>query len=249
MASSSESRPSGPEKKGWWQQHRFKLLLAVLLVDILIAPVVASIEAPRHPKLGASLVLVALTAMVFVAGFSAAGRGVSRYMALGLGVPTLVLAWLGIFSDQPMLMASTWVFTILFLGLVIVLLVRQVFRERIVTLDVISASLCAYLLIGLGWAAAYGLVEMWEPNSFHLPDDGFSGFLAQDIDASVRRVYFSFVTLLTLGYGDLVPVGSIARLSAVIEAFVGQVFLVVLIARLVALNVGQEMSTPPSSET
>ena len=116
-------------------------------------------------------------------------------------------------------------------------------------MDVINASLCAYLLLGLGWTKCYALIEIWQPDSFRMLEDGIAAFSGQDLDAGVRRVYFSFVTLLTLGYGDVVPVGSIARMSAVMEAFAGQVFLVVLIARLVGIHVGQEMSSPPPSET
>ncbi len=225
------------------------VLLVVLVVNILIAPAVTSIQAPRHPNFGAALMLASFTALVVAAAVATSHGRAARYLALGIGAPALVLAWPGIFSDRSVLIGLSYACNVVFLALVIVLLVRQVFRARTVTLDVISASLCAYLLIGLAWASAYGLIELWQPDSFRMPEDGFPAFVAQHIDSVVRRVYFSFVTLLTLGYGDVVPASSIARLSTVIEAFVGQVFLVVLIARLVGIQVGQEMSTPPSSET
>ena len=238
-----------PENHGLaelWRRQRFTVLLLVLVIDILIAPAVGTIEAPGRPHLGEAVMLLSLTALVFAALLATSERKTTQRAALGIGLVTVVFAWLDLATDQLLVFALGQAFEAVFLALVIVLLVRHVFRERRVTFDIISASLCAYLLLGLAWTTCYSLIEIWQPDSFRMPEDGFAAFSGQDIDASVRRVYFSFVTLLTLGYGDVVPVGSIARMSAVMEAFAGQVFLVVLIARLVGIHVGQAMSTPPS---
>ena len=110
-------------------------------------------------------------------------------------------------------------------------------------MDLIKAALCAYLVIGLMCAAQYAAIEAIWPGSFQLPDDGASfatpGF---NVDEAVLRIYFSFVTLLTLGYGDVYPIGAVARIATVVEAFAGQIVLVVLVARLVGVHVAQSFA-------
>ena len=85
------------------------------------------------------------------------------------------------------------------------------------------------------WAFGYGLVELHEPGSFDLP--AIVGEPAGADRHMASFVYFSFVTLTTLGYGDVTPVGSAARTLALLEALVGQLFLAILVARLVALQI------------
>ena len=99
------------------------------------------------------------------------------------------------------------------------------------------------LILGFLWVSLYSVVESIQPGAFLLPQDGLGAFNEQDQEGDIfsRQLYFSFVTLLTLGYGDLVPVHSVARLLAITEAFVGQVFLVVLVARLVGVHVAQSL--------
>ncbi len=87
-------------------------------------------------------------------------------------------------------------------------------------------GISVYLLLGIIWAALYREMEILSPGSFAGPDDslGFSNF-----------IYFSYVTLTTLGYGDILPVTQKARSLAILEAITGVVFLGTLIARLVSL--------------
>jgi voltage-gated potassium channel Kch len=90
-------------------------------------------------------------------------------------------------------------------------------------------------MIGLIWAGIYAVIEQVSPGAFSAP----LSVVFEDVGITTRTIYFSFVTLLTLGYGDVVPLSATARAFAIIETFVGQVMLVVLIARLVGLHVAQ----------
>ncbi|MGW8266852.1 MAG: potassium channel family protein [Longimicrobiales bacterium] len=114
------------------------------------------------------------------------------------------------------------------------------------TADRLAGAISVYLLLGLLWAMVYGIVAMSAPGSF-----SGTGVLGPD-DAGTARdfIYFSFVTLTTLGYGDILPVASGARTLAWMEAVFGQLYVAVTIARLVSLQVsGQSQpSTGDGSE-
>ena len=114
------------------------------------------------------------------------------------------------------------------LGLFCFVVLAQVFRGGPVTRERILGAVAAYLLFGLTWASAYHLV------AFHIPD-AFAGAVPVEAKSWTAWVYFSFVTLTTLGYGDITPVAPPARSLAMLEALTGQLYLVTVVARLVAL--------------
>jgi len=97
--------------------------------------------------------------------------------------------------------------------------------------DRLMGSLCIYLLLGLLWAVYYALVEMAIPDAFHhaVPESA--------AEPALNFLYYSFVTLTTLGYGDVVPVSPLVRTAAYLEAVIGQVYLTVLVASLVGRHV------------
>jgi hypothetical protein len=90
-----------------------------------------------------------------------------------------------------------------------------------------------YLFIGFMWAMLFALLDQLQPGSFHFPETWTQGPAGAD---TARYVYFSFVTLATLGYGDIVPKTVDASGLVVAEAVVGQLYLTVLVARLVGLH-------------
>jgi hypothetical protein len=110
----------------------------------------------------------------------------------------------------------------------IVLLVM--FRQGPVTWSRIQGGVCAYLLLGIAWAAAYDLVEQARPGSFHFVMD------PTNLDQlHSKLIYFSFATLTTVGFGDVLPLLPFARSLAIAEAVVGQLFPAILIGALVAM--------------
>lgn len=113
-----------------------------------------------------------------------------------------------------------------FLLLVALTVLGDVLRQSRVTADGVAAACCVYLFAGLGWGNAYRLVELARPGSF-----------STDVTGSFGLVYFSFMTLTTTGYGDISPVSVSARSLAVLESVIGQLYLAVLVARLVGLHI------------
>jgi uncharacterized membrane protein len=102
----------------------------------------------------------------------------------------------------------------------------RIIRHETVGLETILGSICVYVLIAIAFAGIYGAVNEAEP----------TGFFAQKIEPNnVDFLYFSFVTITTVGYGDLTAGTSTGRVLVTFEALIGQIFLVTLVARLVSL--------------
>jgi len=144
--------------------------------------------------------------------------------------PVLEVGWILFYTSN-----------ILFYLLNSALILLYVFKGNRIDRDRIAAALCVYLMIGLCWGFAYGFLEHYHPHSFNY--SSASAFAASEeedeMDVHETTVYFSFVTLTTLGYGDISPRSDAARSLCMTEAMVGQLFLAVLIARLIGLHIAQ----------
>ena len=207
---------------------RFSLLLVALVCNILLAPLLG-----RIPSLIAFTLLLII--IVLVLGNN---RKIIVSYAL-LAFIALFLGWLDVtYYDKVFIVLFSNLFSFLALTLAIAFIIKKIFTSYIVTIDTIAASLCAYLLLGFAFAYIYSLLDLTYPGSFISSLDNTTIDFTS-VDAGLDEIYFSFITLLTVGYGDIVPVSDAAKLTTIIEGFFGQVYLVVLIARLVGMNVSQ----------
>ena len=107
---------------------------------------------------------------------------------------------------------------------------RYVLRARVITRDQIYAGVCMYIMLGFAFGAVFYLVNSLDPQSFIANQE-----LTMRGD-NPDLMYFSFVTLATLGYGDITPRSNIARSLAILEALVGMLFIAIFMARLVSLR-------------
>jgi hypothetical protein len=167
-------------------------------------------------------------ALLLVSGVLAlAGRGLARNVMLPVALLTIALDlgswWLPV--------RASWVLLAGLLSLLLLLAVVlfQTLREGPITFHRIQGGVAAYLLLGVAWAHAYALVAVLRPGAF-------SGALSGG-DAPRSFLYYSFVTLTTVGYGDVLPVHPAARSLAMLEAVIGPLYLAILLARLVSLAV------------
>lgn len=212
-------------------EQRFALLLAALLLDLLASPFV------EGSKLGKLSFNVFSTVVLFSALYSIS----ENKRGLGLGLILWVLAisgvWLGYFAPDASILATAPTLMTFFLIYTVYLILMHILRSDEVTSESIFASLCAYLLIGMIWSMFYFGLESIRPGSYQ--GLGTAADYAEGLGSSC--LYYSYVTLTTLGYGDVTPVTAPARSLALVEAIIGQFFLAVLVARLVGQYIARSM--------
>jgi hypothetical protein len=162
-------------------------------------------------------------------------------IALILSIAVLGTKWSGYVIDNAMLLLVNYGLAAIFFIFTACLLLGDVLRKGAVTADKIYGALCVYLLIGLTWGFMFLTLEGVQPGSFSLGQGQPSGI---ETDPATL-VYFSFVTLSTVGYGDITPLSPPARSFAFMEAIIGQIYLAVLVARLVGLHIAYSMAGNP----
>ena len=202
-------------------------------VEMLIALVLLFVATPFIEDLpgGDAIEFILTIVFFFSAVHAVGGRRRMLLLTLLLLVPAGAARWLGLRETHGSAAAIYLVIAIGFLIFIIVHILRFVLRTRTVDVEVLCASISVYLMFGLVWAMAYRLVAFVTPaafvfNSVNVTSQPMQGFTA---------FYFSFVTLSTVGYGDITPASSVARMLAVMESMTGTLYVAVLIARLVAL--------------
>jgi len=211
-------------------------------VQLLIALALFFIWAPFVEEIkGGDLIVSGLFSLVLLAGVLAvADRKRTLVIALVLAIPGVSGRWINHFHPDLVHPSVFLTAALILIAFVVANLLRFVLRAPSVNAEVLCASISAYLMLGLMWTLAYWLVDQLTPggafsfntNAGTRSMNGFTGF------------YFSFITLSTVGYGDITPVSRIARWLAAMEAMTGLLYVAVLIARLVALY-----SSPKSGDS
>lgn len=203
---------------------RFTYLLAFMFLSILMFPFLE--EATYGPP-----VIQALYSFMLISALYAVAeiRWVFRVGILLL-VAALVSHWWLIQALSPISVVTGTLCKIIFLCFIALSLLYHVFGHERVTGDTIAGAICVFLLIGIIWMLAYQAIHFFDPKAFNnIASRSFSPA------AMVDLAYFSFVTLTTVGYGDITPISRPVRMFVVTEAILGQIYLTVLVARLVGL--------------
>jgi voltage-gated potassium channel len=154
-------------------------------------------------------------------------------VATSLGGLAVVAAALSAISPSIAFLAAKAVLASAFCGFLSFVILREVLQADQVDADTIRGAVCAYLFVGISWAGAYAFVELLSPGSLTLPAAAHGAASGEARPESL--LYFSFVTLATLGYGDILPTTPVTRALAWMEAVFGQFYIAVLVARLVGL--------------
>jgi len=167
----------------------------------------------------------------------------SRIVAAGV-VALVVLAacmlWVSRLYPTLFLRELSSVLSILVMLVYVRIVLLVMFRQGHVTWSRIQGGVCAYLMLGLAWASAYDLVEQVHSGAFH-----FLSSPSNFAELTAKLIYFSFATLTTVGYGDVLPLSPYARSLAIGEAIVGQLFPAILIGALVAMAMRAGASSKP----
>ena len=213
-------------------QDSYLLLLVLLLVEYFALMVIPQ---DRWSRL-ASALLVAATMLLGLRTSGVRGRTL-RAARLGAVVVALLVAVESLVGGAVLAGEAYLVLGALLLmtpGAVL----RRVLHHRTVTIETIAGAVCVYVLLGLVFAFLYLSIAAFKPDAFtdQTSPSGPRG--------SADFLYFSFISLTTVGFGDIVPVGKVARALVVLEALLGQIFLVTTVARLVALFSAQGPQPP-----
>ena len=208
-------------------QNRFFILLVLILLTIGLTPFLDKFIETQI------LMDVFLTTIFFSIIFAIKSKRSHFIIASILVLPLLVSTWSLYFHDFRQITLLTKIFGALFFGYAVILILLIVFRSNEVTREMIFAAVVAYLLIALMWSFIYMILENMVPGSFSFPEQSSRM-------ETMRFEYFSFVTITTLGYGDILPLSDRASALAILEAIVGQIYLVVVVAWLVGMFVSRK---------
>jgi len=219
-------------------RHRWRFAL-VLVASLLLAvaqPLMAGLLGEEGSfDLFFSLLIAAVLFLVFE-------EREHRWMATCAGVVSLCGLWIGYgfggWAGRMLLVGSLLLAACIF-AFALYRILRAILASQ-ASADAIFGAVCGYLLLGIIWALLYRAVDTACPGSFALSATSKTAATRESIDRGVLS-YYSFITLSTVGYGDVTPLTPLARTLAWIEAVAGQFYLATLVAGLVGLKVSQAM--------
>jgi len=213
---------------------RYTLLLLVLVGFIGMQPLLQGRGA---------LVDGALTLFLLASMWASGGKRWRRALRIVLGIAVVLVLWGRNAGDHEVLAISEYLLWTVFHGFICISLLTMVFRSPMVTIDVVSGGVAGYLLLGITWCGLYAGLEKLAPGSFSgIRDSGVES------GALLEFVYFSFTTLTTLGYGDILPESGFARSLALLEAIAGVMFTAILISALMSRYLAYAISHPREME-
>ncbi len=228
VAPASSAKPvSAPRKP----PHRFLFLLITELALIVGYPFT------EGPEISAEVFRMFAVLVFCAALYAVLGRGRVTLVAFLLGIPAIVVHIANAAGYLPRLQLATVALGVLYLAFVTCIFIWAVISAPSVTGDTLAGAVAAYLLIGITYGLAYGLLARVNPDSFR--DTVRPDMVLQPGEF----IFFSFVTLTTVGYGDIVPWSAHARSLVILESVTGIMYPAVLIGRLIGLH-SSRRSTP-----
>lgn len=209
-------------------ENKYNHLLIGETLLMLAFPVIEGLKI-KFPVLGCVFLMVMIPALHVVLSFKA----FMSLMSLGVCIALLrILTYFSVFPSEigKAVIIFTDVFCAFFLLFAITALIKRISSRKVVTTDTIKGGVSVYFLIGLLWTFLYKIALGFNPNAYsHITNEVVDCF------------YYSFATLTTLGPGDISPVTTSAKFLAILEAFVGQVYLAIFIAQLIGLHLGKKL--------
>jgi hypothetical protein len=206
---------------------RFLFLIVFIVALIVLGPFVEGF-------IGLRFFMELFFSIIFIATIYAASQ--KKYhiiIAAILIIPTLLAVWTEDIPTNNTLLTIGYICGVIVFAFAVISILIYIFSHQVVTRQTISAAIVVYLLLALMWTFIYRLMENLYPASFAIAHSKLQ-------DAENIYLYFSLVTITTLGYGDITPTGSQVLSMAVLEAITGQIYLVVVVAWLVGMYVSRK---------
>ena len=206
-------------------KSNFSYLLVALLIFLIGVPIAEDLNILSQPVVRT----LGFVTLLVIGVWSLKSSGPIFLIGMGFAVAAILLNVIAVATDNQAIAAGSFAMLMFFLLIAIINTLRQVAFGHEISFNRLVGAVCVYLLLGLIWAVAYTLIEIAQPGSF----DGLA-YTGGAGGWNPSWIYFSFVTMTTLGYGDLLPIGSTARMFAYLQAVFGQFYIAVLVAGLVS---------------
>ncbi len=209
------------------KRNRFLYFLISITLLIIIAPLLKA-------NIFGQIVLSILIVFVLISSINSISKDMKYFLiSCLLGGPWIVVSIATTLSGRLQPGFYEALFGSVFFVYVTVITLSYVLKDQRVTADTLYGAICVYILLGITWSFFCVVVEAVFPGAFSfVPENHVNNFL----DWS-DFIYYSFVTLTTLGYGDITPITQTSRNLAFLEAVCGQVYLAIIVARLVAMYI------------
>src|SRR5512136_459730 len=209
----------------WSEERALSVFLLLLAVEMfVIGPVV---------RIGLAFTSDLLFSLLLLAGVLTVVRHRTLQWTTGLFVLlAIAVRWAGMVFGAPRLLLWNGIFSLLSILAFLLIILWWVYREGPVTGHRVRGAIAAYLLLAVCFSIAYDLCEYVHPGSFTMALGGAQGMQTR----SASFLYFSVVTLTTVGFGDIAAVHPVARSLVMVEALIGQLYPAILLARLVTLQ-------------
>ena len=210
---------------------RFADSYGLVLVLLIASYFVMAIAGDYHYGRLLSLVMLATTTWLALRA-SQVERRLLRYAVAIIPVATVVAIALSVFGSENLAKAVTATLAALLVIVAPVAIVKRLATHLVININTFYGAICVYLLIAMFFASMFALTGVLSGDSF------FAQIKPPDRASTVDFLYFSFVTITTVGYGDLTAMGNVGRMLAVLEAILGQLYLITVVS-LVVQNLGQ----------
>ncbi len=212
---------------GFFRGH-YNVLLVGLILLFILRPY------SHEPLYYLAIWKFFLTGTILAAIFNCKHSHKIKVIEVCLAIPTVLFFWWDLLSDQPWSLVAATLLTVIFTFLCTISIIYDVFIKARVTFETLRGVICAYFLLAIGFAYFFWFLEWLTPGTFYISRNLGLSFTSY-VQYISEMLYFSFVTLLTVGYGDIVAVKDLGQTVVVIEGFIGQFYMSILVARLVAI--------------
>lgn len=174
-----------------------------------------------------------LASTILASIFNCHHHRIVKWTAFVLAIPTVIFSWLNLLHPSEFEFLGNTICTILFMTLCATSILYDVVLRAHVTLETLRGVICAYFMVAFVFAYIYYVIEYLNPGTFQFAQKEIS-FFSYTYYIS-EMLYFSFITLLTIGYGDIVAIQDVGQTFAVLEGIIGQFYVAMLVARLVSV--------------
>lgn len=227
----------GHKERGIWSSLRrpHTSLLATLMGAFALYPLLGDFGWGRI-VVSAALLLVMASALVAIWRHH-------KIAVFGtvLAVGAIVAGVLAYYFEIPLARPILTAIEFTFLSVLSISILLDVMRAKRVTMDTVFGACCVYLMFGMTWTGIYELIEILSPGSFDFGSLGAAESAVAGFETMSKLSYFSFITMTTVGYGDVTPLSPAARAFSSLQGLVGQLYMAIVIARFVAMELSERM--------